>query len=177
MKRAKIKRKKEYIPDKSQQRKIMAASYMVLAETFIYMHSEYGWGKKRCNDIIDAYWNTMVSIHETSVRKAKLTGKGIEPVDVMRNAQRLVDDDLFKLAIKANNAYILDADRLVMSCMIIALNNLAGFGKKRMSRWLEGYVAMVNEVFNPKQSSTVRDIVKWAEELTGINVTVALVWE
>ena len=54
MKRAKIKRKKEYIPDKSQQRKIMAASYMVLAETFIYMRSEYGWGKKRCNDIIDA---------------------------------------------------------------------------------------------------------------------------
>ena len=46
-----------------------------------------------------------------------------------------------------------------------------------MSRWLEGYVAMINEVFNPKQSSTVKDIVKWAEELTGINVTVALVWE
>ena len=46
MKRAKIKRKKEYIPDKSQQRKIMAASYMVLAETFIYMHCEYGWEKR-----------------------------------------------------------------------------------------------------------------------------------
>lgn len=177
MKRVKIKKKKEYVPDESQQRKIMAASYVVLAETFIYMHSEYGWGAKRCSALIDAYYNTMCSIHETSVRQAKLTGKGITPADVMRNAQRLVDDDLFKLPIKANNAYILDADRLVMSCMIIALNSLAGFGKKRMSRWLEGYMAMINEVFNPKQSSTVKDIVKWAEELTGINVTVALVWE
>ena len=177
MKRAKIKRKKEYVPDESQQRKIMAASYMVLAETFIYMHAEYGWGAKRCSDIINAYWNTMVKIHETSVRKAKLTGRGITPADVMRNAQPLVNENLFKLPIKAGNAYILDADRLVMSCMIIALNELAGFGKKRMSRWLEGYVALVNEVFNPRQSSTVKDIVKWAEELTGIDVTVELVWK
>lgn len=177
MKRVKIKKKKEYVPDESRQRKIMAASYMVLAETFIYMHGEYGWGAKRCSALIDAYYNTMCSIHETSVRKAKLTGKGITPAEVMRNAQYLVEENLLKLPIKAGSSYILEADRLVMSCMMIALNNLTGFGRKRMSRWLEGYVAMVNEVFNPKQSSTVKDIVKWAEELTGINVTVALVWE
>lgn len=177
MQRVKVKKKKEYVPDEGKQRKIMAASYMVLAETFIYMHGEYGWGAKRCNDIIDAYWSTMVKIHDTSVRKAKLTGRSVTPAEVMKKAQPLVNENLFKLQIKVADVYILDADRLVMSCMIIALNNLAGFGKKRMSRWLEGYVALVNEVFNPRQSSTVKDITTWAKELTGIDVTAALVWK
>lgn len=177
MKRAKIKRPKEKMPTDSEIRKIMAASHMVLAETFIYMHGEYGYGNKRCKDIIDAYYKTMVDIHKRSVTKATFTGKSITPAEVMREAQELVTVDLGKLPIEANNAYILEADRLVMSCMIIALKKLTGFGKQRLDRWVEGYVALVNEVFNPRVRSTVQDIVNWANECVGINIMAEFTWD
>lgn len=175
MQRAKIKRKKERMPDESEQRKIMAASHMALATTFIFLHLEYGWGEKRCRDIINAYWNVMTSIHSRSIAREQLTGLVVTPSEVMQVAQEFCTERLATLPIRAKDRYMLEADRLTMTCMIIALKSM-GFGKQRMSLWIESYLALTNEVFNRYQPTTVRDMIDWANECVGIDVAVALTW-
>lgn len=97
MQRAKIKRQKENLPDEGQQRKIMVASHMVLAATFIQLHGDYGFSTKRCNDIITAYWDTMCSIHSKSVSRAMITGSSVTPSEVMAAAQEFCDEKLVTL--------------------------------------------------------------------------------
>ena len=77
----------------------------------------------------------------------------------------------------ASDKYMRWANNLAMSAMIIALNTMYKWGKKRMDYWLEGYLALIDEVRNPKQPTTAGSIYRWAEELTGIDIRKELPWD
>ena len=63
---------------------------------------------------------------------------------------------------------VMDANYLNMSIFFITLNRCHGFGKKRLSDVLESYLALMDNIADKRM--TVKDMRKWCQELTGIEV-------
>lgn len=63
---------------------------------------------------------------------------------------------------------ITNANYLNMAIFFLTLNKENGFGRKRLALVLESYLALMDNI--GRRGMTVRDMVKWCAEETGIDV-------
>lgn len=168
-------KKRKLSPQEKRMTMIKNASWMVVAATSIQLGTEEGFRQKRIRKLIIGYWAGMKKMHDIN-RKKMMVGKSLTEIDALAMAQPLCTKNIFHIfRERMEDPYMRWANSLAMTCMIITLNTMYKWGQRKMDRWIEGYIALIDEVRNPGQPTGTKDIYRWAEELTGVDVRKELV--
>lgn len=179
--KAKKKRKSEVlrdngIPQVNEQRMIMNASWMVIACTGIYPGSEIKFGAKAMDKVVNVYWRKMNDIHAENVRRRKAGLPGVTPEEVARRADEGRGLGIAaKIRQRFRDPYKANCNLLVAGTMVMAAGEM-GWSFPRIIKWFEGYLALIDEVNNPRQRTTAKSIYQWCYEKTGMRVDEKITW-